>query len=67
MFDTGGGITYFDPAFAKKIGCPVPLFAATRPVYQAALADGHGMHDTASVCAILEKKARLRRRKPKQS
>ena len=26
--------------FAKKIGAPVPLFAATRPVYQAALAGG---------------------------
>ena len=51
--------------FAKKIGAPVPLFAATRPVYQAALAGGHAMHDTAAVCAVLEKKARVRRRKPK--
>ena len=51
--------------FAKKLGAPVPLFAATRPVYQAALAGGHGMHDTAAVCAVLEKKARVRRRKPK--
>jgi len=45
---------------AKKIGAPVPLFAATRPVYQAALAGGHAMHDTAAVCAVLEKKARVR-------
>jgi len=51
--------------FAKKIGVPVPLFAATRPVYQAALAGGHAAHDTAAVCAVLEKKARVRRRKPK--
>jgi 3-hydroxyisobutyrate dehydrogenase-like beta-hydroxyacid dehydrogenase len=51
--------------FAKKIGCPVPLFAATRPVYQAALEGGHGMHDTAAVCDILEKKAHVRRRKAK--
>jgi 3-hydroxyisobutyrate dehydrogenase-like beta-hydroxyacid dehydrogenase len=51
--------------FARKIGAPVPLFAATRPVYQAALAAGHAMHDTAAVCAVLEKKARVRRRKPK--
>jgi len=51
--------------FAKKIGAPVPLFAATRPVYQAALAGGHAMHDTAAVCAVLEKKARVRRPKPK--
>jgi L-threonate 2-dehydrogenase len=53
--------------FAKKLGAPVPLFAATRPVYQAALAGGHAMHDTAAVCAVLEKKARVRRRKPKHS
>src|SRR5689334_20799913 len=53
--------------FAKKIGAPVPLFAATRPVYQAALAGGHAMHDTAAVCAVLEKKARLRRQKSKHS
>ena len=49
--------------FAKKVGCPVPLFAATRPVYAAALASGHAMHDTAAVCAVLERKARVRRRK----
>lgn len=53
--------------FAKKIGAPVPLFAATRPVYQAALAGGHAMHDTAAVCAVLEKKARVRRRKPRNA
>ena len=49
--------------FAKKIGCPVPLFAATRPVYAAALASGHAMHDTAAVCAVLERKARVVRRR----
>jgi 3-hydroxyisobutyrate dehydrogenase-like beta-hydroxyacid dehydrogenase len=49
--------------FAKKLGCPVPLFAATRPVYAAAIASGHGMHDTAAVCAVLEKKAHVKRGK----
>jgi len=53
--------------FARKLGCPVPLFAATKPVYAAALASGHGAHDTAAVCAVLERKARLRRgRKPRR-
>jgi|SRR5262245_8840258 len=53
--------------FAKKLGCPVPLFAATKPVYNAALASGLGAQDTAAVCAVLEKKARLRRKKPRHS
>ena len=52
--------------FAKKLGCPVPLFAATKPVYSAALASGLGAQDTAAVCAVLEKKARLRRNKPRR-
>ena len=51
--------------FAKKLSCPVPLFAATKPVYSAALANGLGAQDTAAVCAVLEKKARLRRKKPR--
>src|SRR5205823_1388779 len=37
-------------AFARSLGCPVPLFATTRPIYNAALATGHAGHDTASVC-----------------
>jgi len=53
--------------FARKLGCPVPLFAATKPVYAAALASGHGAHDTAAVCAVLERKARVRRRKPRRA
>jgi 3-hydroxyisobutyrate dehydrogenase-like beta-hydroxyacid dehydrogenase len=52
--------------FAKKLGCPVPLFAASKPVYSAALANGLGAQDTAAVCAVLEKKARLRRKKPRR-
>jgi 3-hydroxyisobutyrate dehydrogenase-like beta-hydroxyacid dehydrogenase len=49
--------------FAKSLGCPTPLFAASRPIYAAALAEGHAAHDTASVCAVLEAKAGLRRGK----
>jgi 3-hydroxyisobutyrate dehydrogenase-like beta-hydroxyacid dehydrogenase len=50
-------------AFAKKMRVPTPLFSATIPVYQAALKGGYGEQDTAAVCAVLEKKARVRRRK----
>jgi 3-hydroxyisobutyrate dehydrogenase-like beta-hydroxyacid dehydrogenase len=49
--------------FAKSLRCPTPLFSATGPVYGAAMAGGHGMHDTAAVCAVLEDMAGLRRRK----
>jgi 3-hydroxyisobutyrate dehydrogenase-like beta-hydroxyacid dehydrogenase len=48
-------------AFARALGCPTPLFAATRPLYAAALAGGHGADDTASVCAVLEARAGLKR------
>jgi 3-hydroxyisobutyrate dehydrogenase-like beta-hydroxyacid dehydrogenase len=47
--------------FARKLGCPTPLFSATAPVYRAALKSGHGEEDTAAVCAVLEAKARLKR------
>jgi|SRR5579871_3886216 len=48
-------------AHAKELGVPTPLFAATMPVYEKALAMGHAMHDTAAVCAVLEKQARVKR------
>jgi len=48
-------------SFAKKIGVPTPLFSATEPVYDAAIASGHGEHDTAAVCAVLESKAGVKR------
>jgi 3-hydroxyisobutyrate dehydrogenase-like beta-hydroxyacid dehydrogenase len=47
--------------FAQSIGAPTPLFAATIPVYDTAMKSGHAMHDTASVCAVLERTARVRR------
>lgn len=34
---------------------PAPLFSATMPIYNAAMALGHGMHDTAAVYAVLER------------
>jgi len=50
-------------AFAKKLGVPTPLFSATLPVYAAALKSGHANDDTAAVCAVLEAKAGVKRRK----
>jgi putative dehydrogenase len=48
--------------FARDLGCPTPLFSATNPIYAAAIANGHGADDTASVCAVLEAMAGIRRR-----
>jgi putative dehydrogenase len=48
-------------AFAAELGCPTPLFSASAPIYDAALKAGHGADDTASVCAVLEAKAGVRR------
>jgi len=47
--------------FAQALGCPTTLFAATRPLYDAAMAAGHADRDTASVCAVLEKMAGVKR------
>jgi 3-hydroxyisobutyrate dehydrogenase-like beta-hydroxyacid dehydrogenase len=49
--------------FAKKIGVPLPLFRTTEPIYDKALHSGHAEHDTASVCAVLERAAKLKRGK----
>jgi L-threonate 2-dehydrogenase len=40
--------------FARGLNCPIPLFSATMPIYAAAMSTGHGAHDTASVCAVIE-------------
>jgi 3-hydroxyisobutyrate dehydrogenase-like beta-hydroxyacid dehydrogenase len=34
---------------------PAPLFAATQPIYNAAMAQGHADHDTAAVYAVLSR------------
>jgi 3-hydroxyisobutyrate dehydrogenase-like beta-hydroxyacid dehydrogenase len=49
--------------FAKQIGVPTPMFDATVPVYNKAMKSGHAEHDTAAVCAVLEKMARVKRRR----
>jgi 3-hydroxyisobutyrate dehydrogenase-like beta-hydroxyacid dehydrogenase len=48
--------------FAREHECPTPLFAATTPIYNAAMALGFAEADTASVCAVLERWATIRRR-----
>jgi len=50
--------------FARELDCPTPLFAASAPIYNAAMAMGLGKEDTGAVCAVLEEMAgRPRRRK----
>jgi putative dehydrogenase len=44
--------------FVRQLRSPAPLFAATKGVYNAAMAQGHARHDTAAVCAVLEKQGR---------
>jgi putative dehydrogenase len=46
---------------ARKIGVPTPMFDATKAIYRKALASGHGAEDTASVCAVLERMAGVKR------
>jgi 3-hydroxyisobutyrate dehydrogenase-like beta-hydroxyacid dehydrogenase len=48
--------------FARELECPTPLFAATTAIYNAAMALGFAEADTASVCAVLERWANIRRR-----
>jgi len=47
--------------YAASVGCPTPLFSASEPVYRAALSTGHADEDTASVCAVLEAMAGVKR------
>ena len=49
--------------FARRLGCPTPMFDATVPVYDKAMRSGHGEHDTAAVCAVLEMMAGVKRQK----
>ena len=45
-------------AFVRQLRSPAPLFSATRAVYNAAMAQGLAKHDTAAVCAVLEKRGK---------
>jgi putative dehydrogenase len=47
--------------FAAEVDAPTPLFAATVPLYAAAMAQGFAGLDTASVCAVLESMAGIAR------
>jgi putative dehydrogenase len=47
--------------FAREVGCPTPLFAASGPIYTAAIAMGRHAEDTAAVCAVLEEMANNQR------
>jgi 3-hydroxyisobutyrate dehydrogenase-like beta-hydroxyacid dehydrogenase len=47
--------------FAAKLGVATPLFSASAPIYNAAMAQGFGKQDTAAVCAVLEGLAQVRR------
>lgn len=53
--------------FARKLNCPTPLFAASAPYYNAAMAMGRGAEDTAAVCAVLEELANIPRRSARKS
>jgi putative dehydrogenase len=47
--------------FARSLGASTPLFDAVRPIYDAAMAQGHAEDDTAAVCGVIEKSARVTR------
>jgi 3-hydroxyisobutyrate dehydrogenase-like beta-hydroxyacid dehydrogenase len=47
--------------FARKIRVPTPMFDASKPVYLKARRSGHDDHDTAAVCAVMEKMAGVKR------
>jgi putative dehydrogenase len=51
--------------FAQTLGAPTPLFAATLPIYAAAMSTGYAMQDTAATCAVLEAMAGIKRGKAK--
>ena len=57
--------TYEDMAiigsFATSLGVPTPMLSACIPIYNSAMATGHAQHDTAAVCAVLERMAGVER------
>jgi len=52
--------------FAREIDCPTPLFSASVPIYNAAMAMGLGKEDTGAVCAVLEEMAGKPRRRARR-
>ena len=53
--------------FARELECPTPLFAASAPIYSAAMAMGLGKEDTGAVCAVLEAMAGKPRKRAKHA
>lgn len=53
-------------SFASDLNCPTPLFSDCIQVYLGAMAMGFENKDTASVCAVLEEWAHLKREKRKR-
>ena len=49
--------------YARRIRVPTPIFNATKGIYLKAMKSGLGNYDTAAVCAVLEKMAKVKRRK----
>jgi 3-hydroxyisobutyrate dehydrogenase-like beta-hydroxyacid dehydrogenase len=49
--------------YARKIRVPTPIFNATKSIYLKAMKSGLGSRDTAAVCAVLEKMAKVKRRR----
>jgi 3-hydroxyisobutyrate dehydrogenase-like beta-hydroxyacid dehydrogenase len=47
-------------AFVRRLKCPTPLFDGSIPYYTAALRQGFALEDTASIHAVLRKRAGLR-------
>lgn len=47
--------------FAKELNCPVPLFAQSAQLYNAAIGQGYGKLDMAAICAVLEGLAGIER------
>jgi L-threonate 2-dehydrogenase len=52
--------------FARKIRVPTPMFDASKAIYRKARQSGHDEHDTAAVCAVLEKMAGVKRGKSRK-
>jgi 3-hydroxyisobutyrate dehydrogenase-like beta-hydroxyacid dehydrogenase len=49
--------------YARRIKAPTPMFDASKALYIKAAKSGYGAQDTASVCAVLEKMAKVKRGK----
>jgi 3-hydroxyisobutyrate dehydrogenase-like beta-hydroxyacid dehydrogenase len=49
--------------YARKIKVPTPMFNASKPIYLKAMMGGFGAQDTAAVCAVMEKMAKVKRKR----